>query len=111
MQRSEYKSFPDPLDGTAIAKYGSCLYTAGDVLCVYDVSGRGIPKLVKKDEQVRNLSADGCEKSGSAEALDFRSAVRSEQPDFFVMLFSIFSHLSSRCFLALPGFFFILCSS
>ena len=48
MRKIEYKSVPDSLGGTAIAKYGNFLYTAGDVLSVYDASDRGIPRLVKK---------------------------------------------------------------
>ena len=48
MQKIVYKSVSDSPGGTAIAKFGNYLYTAGDVLCVYDVSDRGIPKLVKK---------------------------------------------------------------
>lgn len=47
MQNIEYRSVPDSPGGTAIAKYGNYLYTAGDVLCVYDISNRGVPKLVK----------------------------------------------------------------
>lgn len=47
MQRINYKSIPDSSRGTAIVKYGNCLYTAGDILCVYDIS-KGVPKLIKK---------------------------------------------------------------
>ncbi|MCI5798075.1 hypothetical protein MR060_01420 [bacterium] len=47
MKQIDYKSVPGSPGGTAIAKYGDFLYTAGDSLCVYDI-GEGVPKLVKK---------------------------------------------------------------
>lgn len=47
MREIEYKSILESPGGTAIAKYGNYLYTAGDILCVYDIR-KGVPKLVKK---------------------------------------------------------------